>query len=218
MVCDVTPQELLKLGLVSHTNGFANRFLWCYSAMTQLLPRAKGLDPVRIKGEVDEIRSALKKNLLAGSREITSTPEADEYWDGIYGELTIRPSGVWGSVTHRAPAQTVRLSMIYALVDGADAIDLNHLMAAKALVDYCDQSARWAFQGKAYGEHAQKILDALQYGQLSQSEVHNLFQRHINPLMISHALKEIGHLINTVTMKTPGRSKTIYSLKDSTGG
>ena len=104
--------------------------------------------------------------------------------------------------------------MIYALLDEKDVIDLKHLVAAKALWDYCDRSARWAFEGRAYGEHAQKILDTLQYGELTQTDLHNLFQRHMSKPMINQALKEISHLIDAVTEKTTGRSKTSYRLKE----
>lgn len=213
MVCDVTREELLRLGTTAQSNGFANRFLWCYSAMTKLLPRAKAIPPDLIKREVDQIKGSLKKNLLSQSREMTRTQAADEYWDEIYEELTIRPNSVWGSVTHRAAAQVVRLSMIYALVDGSDEIDFKHLIAAKALCDYCDQSARWAFEGRAYGEHAQKILDNLQYGELTQTDLHTLFQRHMSKPMINQTLKEISHLIEVVTERTNGRNKTSYMLK-----
>ena len=214
MVCDVTREELLQLGMKAQSNGFANRFLWCYSAMTKLLPRAKGFEPDLIKREVQQIKASLKKNLHAHSREMTRTQAAEEYWDEIYGELTVRPNNVWGSVTHRAATQVVRLSMIYALVDCSDVIDFKHLIAAKALCDYCDQSARWAFEGRAFGEIAQRILNALQYGPLTQTDLHNLFNRHVSKPMINHALKEISHLIDEMTERTAGRNKTTIRLKE----
>lgn len=214
LMCDVTRDELAYLGKREKTNGFSNRCLWCFSKMPRLLPLAKPIDLKTIQRELDKIRMALKKVRLRDGQEMVRSEKADEYWSDIYEELVCRPDGVWGEVTRRAAAQVVRLSMIYALLDGKDEIDLKHMMAAKALWDYCDQSARWAFEGRAYGEHAQRILDALQYGELTQTDLHNLFQRHMSKPMINQALKEISHLIDVVTEKTTGRSKTSYRLKE----
>ena len=45
----------------------------------------------------------------------------------------------------RGVTQVLRLSLIYALFDGADRIDAAHLDAALALWSYCEHSARWLF-------------------------------------------------------------------------
>ena len=213
MMCDVTREELAYLGKREQTNGFSNRCLWCFSKMPRLLPLAKPIDLKTIQRELDQIRDAVKRVRQRAGQEMVRSAKADEYWSVIYEGLVCRPEGVWGEVTQRASAQVVRLSMIYALLDGKDVIDLKHMIAAKALWDYCDQSARWAFEGRAYGENAQRILNALQYGELTQTDLHNLFQRHISKLMINQALKEISHLIEVVTEKTTGRNKTSYILK-----
>jgi Protein of unknown function (DUF3987) len=214
LLTHVTREELAYLGKREQTNGFANRCLWCFSSMTKLLPHAKAIDLQLIKGELEAIRNAVKKVRLRRSNEMTRTQEADKYWEQIYNDLIFRPCGIWGHVTQRAAAQVVRLSMIYALLDGEVVIDLKHMKAAKAMWDYCDQSARWAFEGRAYGDHAQRILDALQYGEVTQSQLHDLFHRHPNRRVITQALKEIEHLIDVVTEKTTGRSRTIYRLKE----
>jgi hypothetical protein len=213
MMCDVTREELAYLGKREQTNGFTNRCLWCFSKMPRLLPLAKPIPLNLVEKELNQIKGAIKMAYLLDSVEMRRTAEADEYYCDIYKGLVERPDGVWGATTHRAAAQVVRLSMIYALLDQEVVIGVNHMIAAKAFWDYCDQSARWAFEGRAYDEHAQRILDALQYGELTQTDLHDLFQRHLSKPMINQALKEISHLVEVVTEKTNGRNKTSYMLK-----
>ena len=58
--------------------------------------------------------------------------------------------GVTGALTARAEAHTMRLALIYALLDGAISIKVEHLDAALAVWDYAARSAEWAF-GDATG-------------------------------------------------------------------
>jgi hypothetical protein len=213
MMCDVTREELAYLGKREQTNGFTNRCLWCFSKMPRLLPLAKPIPLNLVEKELNQIKGSVTMAYLLDSVEMTRTAEADEYWCEIYQELVERPDGIWGAVTLRAAAQVVRLSMIYAILDKEFVIGLNHMNAAKALWDYCDQSARWAFEGKTYGEHAQSILMRLQHGEMTQSQLHDLFHRHPNKQVINQALKEISHLIDVVEEKTAGRNKKIIRLK-----
>ena len=52
--------------------------------------------------------------------------------------------GLTGALTARAEAHTMRLALIYALLDGASSIEVEHLQAALALWDYAARSAEWA--------------------------------------------------------------------------
>ena len=58
--------------------------------------------------------------------------------------------GLTGALTARAEAHSIRLALIYALLDGASSIELEHLQAALALWDYAARSAVWAL-GDATG-------------------------------------------------------------------
>jgi hypothetical protein len=59
--------------------------------------------------------------------------------------LVAEKSGLWDAATSRAEAQVLRLSMVYALLDGTGTIDVPHLRAALAAWNYCDESARLIF-------------------------------------------------------------------------
>jgi len=213
MLCDVTREELAYLGKRENTNGFANRYLWCFSTMTRLLPLAKPIDLSLVEYELEQMKGAVKLTQMLDSFEMTRTPEADEYYCEIYRDLVYRPEGIWGSVTHRAATQIVRISMIFTILDRTTEIGLPQMIAAKAVWDYCDQSARWAFEGNAFGEHAQRILEQLAGGEMTQTQLHDLFHRHPNKKVINQALKEISHLINVAEEKTAGRNKKIIRLK-----
>ncbi len=69
-----------------------------------------------------------------------------------YKEMSKRSmEGVTGALTARAEAHSMRLALIYALLDGASSIQVEHLKAALALWDYAARSAVWAL-GDATGD------------------------------------------------------------------
>ena len=61
-------------------------------------------------------------------------------WETIYPDLSGERPGLLGSLTARAEAQVVRLAMVYALWDGADRIELDHLTAAVAIEEFSRKS------------------------------------------------------------------------------
>jgi len=70
-------------------------------------------------------------------------------------------TGLFGAVTSRAVAQVMRLACLYVLLDCSSMIRREHLQAALALWQYCEDSARYIF-GTATGDKlADKIYTAL---------------------------------------------------------
>ena len=96
---------------------------------------------------------------------------------------------MFGSVTARAEAQVLRLSVVYAVIDGSEQTKLPHLMAALAVWEYCEASARYIF-GDATGDPiADRIIESLRsFGELTRTQISNLFQRNISAARISQAL------------------------------
>jgi hypothetical protein len=66
-----------------------------------------------------------------------------------------------GAVINRGEAQLLRLSMIYALLDGSPTIEVDHMRSAKALWDYCRESAEYLFHGFEADPVATKILQSV---------------------------------------------------------
>jgi len=141
ILAHITLEELERaLNTTDVWNGFANRFLWCCVRRSKLVPDA--LPP-----PLDELRQRLMTvtQKAKGIGEMRRSPAAAELWREVYPDLVAEKHGLWDAVSSRAEAQTLRLSMLYALLDGTDTIDVPHLRAALALWRYCDESARIIF-------------------------------------------------------------------------
>ena len=137
----VTLDELGRyLAHVDLSNGFANRFLWCAVRRSKLLPDAS-------TPALDGFRQRLTLMTQAARRigDVKRTASAASLWRAVYPTLVAEKRGTWDEATSRAEAHVVRLSLLYALLDGSDTIDEPHLRAALALWRYCDESARIVF-------------------------------------------------------------------------
>jgi hypothetical protein len=62
-----------------------------------------------------------------------------------------------GEILARGDAQTLRLSMIYALADRSRIISEQHLRAANAVWEYCEGSASFLFGDRLGNPKAEKI-------------------------------------------------------------
>ena len=137
----ITQEELVvAMGQTEMFNGFGNRFLWAFVKRSKCLPDGGSVDLSGLQKEIG--------NVVAKAKDIgrmTRSKEAAELWRQVYPILGSEKSGIWDAVTSRAEAQVVRLSILYALLDGSAVIEVNHLKAALAVWDYCDQSAKLLF-------------------------------------------------------------------------
>ncbi|MFO1007841.1 MAG: hypothetical protein U0929_17910, partial [Planctomycetaceae bacterium] len=137
----ITQEELLKtLGQTEMFNGFGNRFLWTYVRRSKCLPDGGSVDLSSLQKRLAEIVAKAKE-----IERLVRSPEAAELWRQVYPILGAEKCGIWDAVTSRAEAQVVRLSILYALLDGSSVIEVDHLKAALAVWDYCDQSAKLLF-------------------------------------------------------------------------
>jgi hypothetical protein len=113
-------------------------------------------------------------------------------WDEAYTtKLSVDRPGLFGAITARAEPQTVRLAMLYALLDGSSLIRCRHLKAALALWDYCDASARFIFGDMTGDPIADAILRELREvgaAGKSRTEIYNLFGRNVRTVKIETAL------------------------------
>jgi len=154
----VTKAELLRhLGETEAANGFANRFLWLMVRRSKELPfggewKTPGALIRRLDGAVRFARTP---------RVVTWGASARDQWAEVYGPLSEGKPGLFGAVTGRAEAQTLRLATLYAAMDESASIEREHLEAALALWDYAEESARYIF-GVATGDPvADAILQAV---------------------------------------------------------
>ena len=140
--------------------------------------------------------------------------ETRKAWAEIYPDLSEGKPGLFGAITARAEAQVLRLSVLYAALDGADAMKLPHLMAALAVWQYAEDSARYIF-GDATGDPvADRIHESLlQFGEMTRTDINSkVFGRHVSAGRISQALALL-HKVSKARFEkreTEGRSIEVW--------
>ena len=197
---------------VEYANGFANRFLWVAVKRSQLLPFGGNMD-VR---ELEPIFSSLRAAAAYGGqdRELRRDPEADEYWASIYPELAADKTGLLGAITGRAEAHTMRLALIYALLDKCPDIKYGHLHAAHCLWQYSDRSAAYIFGSDTIGNStADRILKNLMKTSdgMTLTEISQIFHNHVAKEELGHAVSLLVQQGRAVREKvtTVGRTKNV---------
>jgi hypothetical protein len=188
-------------------NGFGNRILWFCVERSKVLPEGGRIHEVDFAPFLKRLGEAILFAQCAG--EVTRDAEARSLWAKVYPDLSEGKPGMVGALTSRAEAQVLRLSMIYALLDGEKLVRAPHLLAALAVWDYCEISVRYIF-GQTLGDPvADCILEALQAAQdgLTRTEIYNLFGRHQRSENIQQAIGELlrRSFIAVETIETGGR-------------
>ena len=173
-------------------NGLLKRFLFVACRRTRLLPEGGDENPLAKTGLKDRLAQVLEH--ARGAGQLRLHPGADELWTTWYIEMAERSmEGVTGAVTSRAEAHSMRLAMIYALLDGASSIELEHLQAALALWDYAARSAEWAFGNATGVPLAEQIHHHMQDnpGGLPLTQLHVLLHNKRTAAEIKEALREL---------------------------
>ena len=194
-------------------NGFANRFLVVTVERSKLLPFGGALDGAQFAEIRDAVRLALR--FAQQQRPITFDDAARERWIEIYEQLSSVRPGLAGAATARAEAHTVRLALIYALLDLSERIGLEHLEAALAVWRYSAASAHWIF-GDALGDPtADELWSAAKErpAGLTRTEVSDLFSRNKKRREIERALgvlEDAGRLRRATRQPDRGRSTEVW--------
>jgi hypothetical protein len=192
IVGHITQTELRRhTTTVEIANGFLNRFVFAAVRRVRLLPEGGDPDPLKGTGLSRYLTSVLTHARTVG--RATLSPAARELWWQIYPQLTHPADGLLGQLTARAEAHTIRLALIYTLLDGHKSIESEHLHAAVALWDYARRSAAWAL-GQATGdplaEHIHAAL-ARSPGGLTRTQIRDLCQRNLPADRIEQALQAL---------------------------
>ncbi len=213
VLAHVTRAELLRvLDSTDAANGFGNRFLWICVKRSKLLPEGGRLPDA----DREELIRATRAALAAARKvsEVRRDDEATALWAEVYPALSAAGTGLWGAMTDRAEAHVLRLSLLYALLDGSPVITAEHLVGALALWDYCAPSARFVF-GDALGDPvADRILMALRGGgPLDRTQLNELFGRHAKGPQLDRALAALlaAGKARTWSEATGGRPRTMWA-------
>lgn len=191
IVAHITIKELLDiLNEIQVFNGFANRLLWVFSRRKKLISRPQPMPNDELANFQGRIIELCKK--VWGTTTMTFSEDALNMWDEVYPELSKEHLGLSGVVCNRAEVQTIRIAMIYALLDGETVIRPHHLEAALAFWQYCEDSALFIFGGRESDIVADKIIEALKDGDLTSTEINELFSHNVQSARIKYALQELA--------------------------
>lgn len=210
-----TREEILRhLTETDQANGFANRFIWLLVKRSKVIAKPTGVPEAKLAPLVRRLREAI--NFAEGVDEMIRSPKAERIWAEVYPDLSEGKPGLLGAILGRAEVQVMRLACIYALLDQSREIRTTHLHAALALWDYAEASARRIFGSRVGDPVADRILGALRIrGELSETEIHDLFSRHKTGVDIERALEVLEHrglATRRDERDTGGRPRTTWRI------
>lgn len=159
IVGHITGEELLRLlSEVEGFSGFANRFLWFAVRRSKLLP--DGGEDLDLERYTARLKAIAEQSRLI--ERMTRDQGASRLWREVYRDLAEdSQGGLLGAVTSRAEAQTLRLSMIYALLDRSETIREEHLRAGLAVWRYAEASAKRIFGKRTADPLLERLLDLI---------------------------------------------------------
>jgi hypothetical protein len=212
IVAHVTQAELLRnLTDTETVNGFGNRFVWFAVRRSKELPFPSSPP----ESDLSVLAAAIRKILpiARACGELTLSTLAREQWKQLYHDLSADRPGMAGALLGRAEAQVMRLSGLYAVLDGHSIIDLVHLKAALALWQHAEASTRLIFGDSLGDPDADAMLRAIRtIGERTDSELSDLFKRHRSAAELERAkgtLMQAG-LAHPVTIETDGRPRIVW--------
>ena len=187
----ITDEELReRLTTLEICNGFANRFLYCWSDRTKKLYRG-GIPDM---GRLEEIAQRIKTS-IANAREnvFDFTPDADAAYKTFYESIE-KGRGLIGELTARAEPNVLRLCVAYAILDGGQFITLDHVRAAIAFSDYSKECVNFIFADSCADPNQERIFDFLidagTHGR-TREEISHLFNRNLSSRVIRTACDEL---------------------------
>ena len=215
LLSHITKEELeMSLSSVNMANGFGNRFLWICARRSKnvALPRPMPVEEIAVM----QRRLWELVALAQQAGEVYLTGEAMQEWSGIYQELSADTYDLTGAIVNRAEAQTMRLALVYALLDGKKAIDTPHITSALALWRYANASAACLFCDRAMDPTEQKIVSILRAGPCTTSGLHRALSGHVTGAKLQRILSsmEASNRIVISLEKTAGRSCKRITLRE----
>ena len=163
-------------------NGFLNRFLLIGVQRTRYLPSGADYPSVCSKF-AGSLQEAFQR-ASAYQEPFGIAAEASGFWDAEYRRLEQERQGNYGKATARLSVHALKVAMLYAALDGENAIGLRHLRSALAFIAHADRTALDLFgtgSPVAVGEepsHAKLLSHArTQKDGIRKTDAHNLFKR-----------------------------------------
>jgi hypothetical protein len=205
----ITATELQHhINPIELANGLLNRFLLLGCRRVRLLPEGGDPDPLHHTGLDHRLAKALQAARRTGQLRLSS--RARHAWADAYQQLAEPQPGIAGAISARAEAHTIRLALIYTLLDTARQNQPEHLNAALALWDYTLRSATWALERTTANPLAHQIHAALTHALpdgLTRTQLRHLTHRNLTTAQLDQALAALAHdsKITSSRVLTTGR-------------
>lgn len=218
-----TPDELRqRLTEESIRNGLGNRIAYFLTKRRRRIAEPEAFTAAAT--HVSELAEDIRAHLEAGRRvrEMRRSPAARELWTEWYESLPDE-IGTVGALCARAEAHVLRLSMVYALTDGAEVVEREHLEAAIALWDYCRGCVEQVFGSTTGDLIADRILEELADGPLTRTQISSeVFTRNLPAFRLEQAvslLRESGRVeVQRVPRSEGGRPTDLFRLPVNSSG
>lgn len=157
IVGETTDEDLARtLSDTDAVNGFGNRFLWVKVRRQELIPLGGNLSAPVFNQLAKKVKRAAKSARQVGDMDFDAAGER-RYIDWYHAANQVTKHGLWAAVTARDEPYVLRLAMVYALCDGQPVIETQHVAAAIAIWDYCDESARLIFGDRSGDRDVDKL-------------------------------------------------------------
>ena len=211
----ITATELQHhINPVELSNGLMNRFLLLGCRRVRLLPEGGNPDPLKHTGLAAKLKTTLNTARHAG--QIRLSPGARHAWANAYERLAEPQPGIAGAISARAEAHTIRLALIYALLDQSREIQPQHLNAALALWSYASRSAVWALEASSGDPLARQIYTALTHALpdgLTRTQLRDLTHRNPSTIQLDQALAALAaeNKITSQRVLTTGRPAELWT-------
>jgi hypothetical protein len=196
--------------------GLLNRWLLFWVERGKLHPDGGNVPPDLYVNYGRRLRANLETSRRVGA--VKRTADADDLWRDIYQDLADDdPPGVLGAAISRAAPQCLRLSLTYALADGAEQITADHVGAAFMTWLYCRKTANKIFGDSTGDNDADRLLDALRAAGeagMDGTAQRDLFSRHPGRADAAREHLEREHLAASIKVPTGGKPKTVtYAIR-----
>ena len=210
----ITQAELRRYAsAIEIANGLLNRFVLLAVRRVRLLPEGGNPEPLKGTGLARYLATTINHARTSG--QVRLAEDTRELWWHTYPQLTQPAEGLTGQLTARAEAHTIRLALIYTLLDGANTIRPEHLTAALALWDYAARSAAWAINQSTGDPLAEQIHAALTRSPdgLTRTQLRDLLHRNLPAERVEQALQTLIAAGRATRQQTPtaGRPAEIWT-------
>ena len=180
----------------------------------RLLPEGDDPDPLAGSDLPDRLARHLRRGARRGELRLSEAARAD--WHDIYLSMAAAEDGLVGGLLARSEAHVLRLSMCYALIDGAEVIGAEHLAAGLALHEYSARSVRAIFGTATGNERAEQIYRSLSAsGPMTRTDLRDLFGRNHQKSDIDEALRalEAAGRAESARIVTGGRPAELWRAR-----